>query len=317
MVNAAVTSANALFSTSGLNFNQMRSNELLRTDEWKSLDSAVVQTFKQRLNVVGDLINAGLTKNEGSLGVMLSQWEDITDMSAANQDMGGTTPGEEDKLVYDLNSVPIPITHKDFRLNIRFLEASRREPRADLDTTYAQAAARKVRDKLEDMVVNGSDVKLNGNSIYGLTNHPSVNTTTISNAWDGSSGTPVADVEAMLQAQYDDNSFGPFVLYIPKNYWSVMQQDYNDYKSGMVIDRLKAYSEIQDVKPCDVLDDDNVLLVQMTSDVVDLAISQDIITLQWEAHGGLTTLFKVMAAMVPRVKADSSGASGICLASTS
>jgi hypothetical protein len=54
-----------------------------------------------------------------------------------------------------------------------------------------------------------------------------------------------------------------------------------------------------------------VLLVQLTSDVVDLPVGQDITTVEWDTKGGLQMHFKVMAAMAPRMKSDANGNTGI------
>ena len=53
------------------------------------------------------------------------------------------------------------------------------------------------------------------------------------------------------------------------------------------------------------------ILVQMTRDVVDLAVGFMPTALQWESHGGMVTNFKVMSIMVPQVRADYNGNSGI------
>jgi len=62
----------------------------------------------------------------------------------------------------------------------------------------------------------------------------------------------------------------------------------------------------------DRLEDANVIMVQLTRDVVDLAIAQDITTVQWQEMGGMQEKFKVMAVWVPRFKSDFDGKCGIC-----
>ena len=49
----------------------------------------------------------------------------------------------------------------------------------------------------------------------------------------------------------------------------------------------------------------------MTSDVVDMVVAQQPTTVQWETDGGFKLNFKVMAVMIPRIKADADGRSGI------
>jgi hypothetical protein len=56
---------------------------------------------------------------------------------------------------------------------------------------------------------------------------------------------------------------------------------------------------------------DTVLLVQMTSDVVDLVDGMPIQTVQWDTEGGFIHNYKVMTIQVPRVKSDYNNRSGI------
>ena len=42
----------------------------------------------------------------------------------------------------------------------------------------------------------------------------------------------------------------------------------------------------------------------------------DITTVQWDTHGGMGLHFKVMAILVPLIKADASGNCGVCVGST-
>ena len=54
-----------------------------------------------------------------------------------------------------------------------------------------------------------------------------------------------------------------------------------------------------------------MLLVQMTSDVVRAVKGMQITTVQWESHGGMMLNFKVMCIMVPQIRADHNGNTGL------
>jgi hypothetical protein len=54
-----------------------------------------------------------------------------------------------------------------------------------------------------------------------------------------------------------------------------------------------------------------VILVQMSTDVVDWLDGLQPTTVMWESHGGMMIHFKVMMIGAPRIKADQSGQSGI------
>ena len=308
MSKVMVTSAKELIA-SGMNVNSLRTNALLRKDEWLQLDEVVVDIAKKRLNGIADLQARGLTLNLGGLGTMVSQYEAQSDMTDANVDMAGVTPGEEDDVTFDLRSVPVPITHKDFRINIRRLEASRKLGDS-IDVTQAEVASRKVAEKLESMLFNGVGVTVEGSTIYGYTNHPRRNTGVASGPFS-TIGNIYATILNMIRDLNAVRMYGPFMLYVAKDVWPDFLNVYTDGSGETARDRVLRIPELMDVKPADVLTNGHIVMVQMTRDVVDLAVGQDIVTVQWNALGGMIEYFKVMAAMAPRIKYDSSNRMGI------
>lgn len=263
-----------------------------------------------RLNGIADLRTYGLVQPLGGLGTILSGYEQLSDLTDANVDMSGVTPGEEDTPEFTEISVPVPIIHKDFRVNIRRLEASRRLGDA-LDTTAAQIATRKVTEMAEYILFRGSSMKVNTNAIYGYTTHPSRNIFaavgdfgTISNIFP--------TINGMVQAAEADFFYGPFGLYVSGNQYAEMRAVYSDGSGQTAMQRcLEAIPSLKFIKPADQLADGSLVLTQLTRDVVDLALAQDIVVVQWDAMGGMVELFKVFSAMVPRIKADADGRCGV------
>ena len=298
------------------NSKELHTNDgLLMYDEWKDLDRNVVEVATDRLVGIADLQSRGLTYNLGSLGVTYAQWEMSSDMTPADFSMSGVSEGEEDTTAYKQDAVPIPIVHKDFRLNIRRLEASRRFGSA-LDVQNSTTAARLVAEASEDMLFAGKPIVVDGKEIYGYTNHPQRNTESFSDvAWDQTTDNEniFADVQAMMDAARDDNYYGPFTLYVPGNYESTLEEDFKPGSGDTrtVRERLLQINMLDNIVVADRLADDNVVLVQLTSDVVDLAVAQDVTTVQWSNDGGMSEEFKVMAAWAPRVKNDYDDKSGL------
>jgi len=294
-----------------LNINNLRSNALLRKDEWKEFDTTVVEVTRQRLNGIADLQARGLTLSLGGLGTLVSQYEAQSDMEDAEINMAGVTPGEEDSIEFDIRSVPIPIIHKDFRINIRRLEASRKLGDS-VDTTQSAVAGRRVSDKMEDMLFNGAGITVDGNTIPGYTNATGITTGSLS-TWDHSTnqGNIYGDILDMIQDAHDAHYYGPFVVYIASNRWQYLLGVYDDGSGQTPLQRILNIPGIEEVKASDVLSDNTALMVQMTRDVVDLAVAQDVTTVQWDSQGGMQVHFKVMAALAPRVKRDYNGNTGI------
>ena len=192
----------------------------------------------------------------------------------------------------------------DFRVNFLQLESSRTrgEP---LDVTAAELATAKVRDFLQALITNGvATGGPTGTGIPGLTTADNRIEVTLTYNWDGAdSGLDIiGDVESMLAAAYAEKLFGPFVIYIPANYWATLQGDYSAAKGDRTfLERMMAFSEVESIRPLDALADDNVIMVQMTRDVIDLSEAQAVTTVQWEKNP-FVTMFRVMAIAGPHIK---------------
>ena len=290
-------------------------NALLQKDEWKYLDRRVLPVAQGILTGINDLKAKGLTENLGSLGVTIVEAEHMSDVSEASVDMSGASEGEEDLPEYTTTGIPVPIIHKGFRLDLRKLEASRRVGQG-LDVTGAIAATRKVAWKAEEMLFNGVTLKAGGYSIYGYTNFPQRLRANLTTAWDEGQTTLLTEVEHMIGMLMDNNFMGPFYLYVPTNYWPVLIKDYSTYKNGTYYDRIMAYPQIEAVRPSSVLGSKEIVMVQLTADVVDLVIGQDIVPVEWDEKGGLVQHMKIMACMAPRlryqIKEDDSSESTSC-----
>lgn len=290
-------------------------NATLRKDEWKHLDEAVVPAARQRLTGVADLYSKGLVYQIGNgLGKTVLEYEDLSEMTDAEMSMDGVNRTQKDRPNYDLKYLPLPIVHKDFSFNARVLAASRTtgDP---LDTTSAEQAARTVAEKLESMLFLGtSSYSFGGGTIYGYMDHPQRNEVTLAAHWDASGTTGediLDDCRAMKQASIDARHYGPWVLYVPVGYETVLDDDFKANSDKTIRQRILEIQGITEVKVSDKLTADNVLLVQMSSDVVRIVEGMAIQTLEWNAEGGLVHNFKVMAIMVPQIRADQYGNSGI------
>lgn len=299
-------------------------NATLRKEEWKHYDSAIIQVAMQRLVGVADLNSRGLVYNIGNgLGTTVMEYEDVSDVQGAQINMDGVTRGEADRPDYSIKYLPLPIIHGDFQVNIRALQASRTRG-SNLDTTIAEMKARKIAEKLEDMLFNGisGNYPFAGGNLYGYLTAPNRNTASFSvGHWNDSPTTAldiVADVLAMKQALIADRMFGPYMVYVPTAYETVLDEDYHSGTSGWnggktTRQRIRDIEGIQDVKVSDFLTADKVVMVQMTSDVVRMVNGLPLQTVEWDAMGGMVTYYKIMTIQVPQIRADQEGHCGICV----
>jgi len=288
----------------------LRTNTLLHKDEWELLDRRVIQISANVMNAIADLQALGLTTQLGGLGVLISQYEQVSDMTDANVNMAVETDDEEDRLNFPLVGVPVPIISKGFRIDARSLAATRRNGGA-LDTTHVDTATRKVAEKLEEIFFLGSAVVQRGLSIPGVLTHASRNVVSGGASW-GTATNVYPNVLAMVAAQQGDNFYGPYRLYLnPAQYIQTFALNANTSQPIVEsIMRLPGFGP-GSVKASSYVTAGQAVLINMTSDVVDLAIGQDIVPVEWETKGGLVVMYKVLCAEIPRIKSDAAGRSGI------
>ena len=65
------------------------------------------------------------------------------------------------------------------------------------------------------------------------------------------------------------------------------------------------------MRTLDYLTGTTILLIQQTPDVARAVVGLDVTTVQWESMGGMMLNFKVMAILVPQLRADFNGNTGI------
>lgn len=300
----------ALFIHSRGDCHVLRTNALLAYDQWKDLDTAILETVKETLTAVEDLRSRGLTHNVGGLGATMSQWQTLGDMTAADVDMAGVTAGEEDRLEFGTQGVPIPIIHKNYRINFREQLAGGRMG-VNIDPLTAVAAARVVAEKAEDILFNGVSIKSGGYTVYGYTNFPSTNDVDIAGSWNTTPANIVPDVELMLAAADALHMTGPFLFYMPITWWGKLRSDISaTYRTGTYRERLAQYTEVAAWQKTSRLTS-TVVMVQARREVVDLAIGSDVQNIEWSTMGPLVQHNKVLMAMAPRLKVDANSVCGI------
>lgn len=297
----------------GFSVNSLRTNDVLRQDEWVRYDTKIVEVARQRLVAVGDLMSRGLTYSlPNALGTTRLEWEKISDMGDAEVNMAGITDASRDRVLFDLDSMPIPIVHKDFQINVRVLEASRTTGQP-LDTTQAELCSRIVSEKIESILFTGVTVGGTNGVVYGYSNALNRNTGSVTASWATATGEQiVGDILAMQDASIAKNMYGPWTIYVPYAAYVHMGEDFKANSDKTIMQRLMEIPGIEAIKPSSNLTGTNVLMIQMTSDVVDMIDGIQPTMVMWESHGGMQTNFKVMAIMVPRVRqGDYNSQSGI------
>jgi hypothetical protein len=297
----------------------LRTADTLRLREWIEFDQALVKSALIRLRGIADLRAAGLTRPvRGGLGKTFFQYEKSSFLQPAQLTMDGIARTEGDRQEFELNSLPLPILHKDFYINLRTLTASRAmsEP---LDTMQIETAGRVIAEKLEDMLFNGGP-QFGGTPIYGYATHPDANTATFGSngAWDQAAKTGeniLTDVLSMITELEQDRMYGPYALYVPSGYSVKLEGDFKANGDKTIRDRLLSVDRLQSVTVADQMPAAKVIMVQMTSDTVVLVDGEPLQTIQWDIEGGFQVNFKGFQICVPLIRSDKDKHCGVCVLS--
>ena len=298
----------------------------LRKQEWLQLDQVVIKAARERLRAWADLAAANSFGGFNGMAKMVLEHETMSDPGEAVVDMDGLSEGRTDAPRFQLEGLPLPITHSDFWFSSRRLAVSRNTG-TPLDTSMGEAAGRRVAEMIEKTLIGtvtgpsygvAADYS-NAPTVYGYTTHPDRITKTDMTAPTGSNGgTILNDWLALRQLLYDGKFYGPFMAYVSANYAQFLDDEFKANSDRSLRERLLALDGINDIRTLDFLTTDNVvILVQMTPDVARAVSGMDLTTVQWESVGGMRLNFKVMAIQVPQIRSDYNGNCGIAHGTTS
>lgn len=304
---------------SGLSVAELRSATPMEADAQRIIDRTVVQVGLERLVVVADILAAGLTYPLADpLSVLEINWQQESKSGGAQRTMDPRARGENQLPDRRTKRLPVYLTTDDFNLGVRTLRASERVG-APLDTSGVATATRRVNEAIEDAMINGAGLQIDGMSTPGLLNAPNVNTITLTSswntAWSSTLGESIrADVMRAISKLQSDKKYGPYGAYVGVNYGNALTADFKANGDRSILSRLReivAGGRNFDIKVADQMPDDTLLVFQMTSDVVDIVTGMSPTNITWKSPDGFTFYNLVMAIMIPRVRDDYDGNSGI------
>jgi hypothetical protein len=291
----------------------------------KIIDTAVVEVGLQRLTFVADLLAEGLVYNlPDPLSVTQLEWNAMSKVGAAQRTMSPSARGENKLPIMLPSRLPIYLTTDQFELDIRTLKMSQRVG-TPLDTALIKQCTRSVNEALEDAGINGAttldgqDLVVAGYSAPGLVNAPNANVQTLTAAaWTTAPvGTTItAEILAMVTKLQADLKFGPYNLYVPTAVGIALNTDYKANGNDSILVRLQQImfgGRPLRVRTTDMMPSTKVVLVQMTSDVVEVVNGRPPTVIPWTSLDGFTIHNLVMAIMIPRVRSDYNGNSGVCI----
>jgi hypothetical protein len=289
----------------------------------KVIDTAVVEVGLDRLTLMADVMAAGLTYILGD-PLSITQLEWLASNKVGNAQRTMSPEVRQENFLPDLlaNRLPIYLTTSGFELDIRTLRMSQRVG-LPLDVSNVASGTRAVNEAMEDAFINGAttldgqDLQGAGYKAPGIVNAPNAATQALTAAsWDATpvATTILAEVMAMVAKLVANKKYGPYRLYVPTTVGAFLDNDYvTASPQNTIRERLAKIQGIQAIRTADMLPVTKVVLVQMTSDVLDVVVGQRPTVIPWTSLSGMTFHNLIMAIMVPRVKWDYNLKSGICV----
>ena len=290
----------------------------LTKDAWKMLDTAVMRAARMRLRAVVDIRTAGLTFNiPNGMGTTVLEYQKMSDTNDAHISMDGLALGQNDRPTVESAFLPLPIIHKDFQFSAREI-ATGRNTNMPLDTSMGEGAGFKIGELTEKLLLGRhSTYKFGGGVIYGMTNFPGRLTKTIT-APNATGWTPQIHLDEVLDMRQTSQTYkhyGPWTLYYSTAWDKYLDGNFTTAYPKSLRARLKEIDGINDVKTLDFLDSAtstyNVVLLEMSPLTVRLVIGMEVQTLEWETVGGLLKNYKAMCIIIPQLRADVDGNTGI------
>jgi hypothetical protein len=295
------------------------------------LDTAVVEVGLERLTFAADVMAAGLTYTlTDPLSVTQLEWNATNKTGNAQRTMSPAARGENQMPAILPFRLPIYLTTDDFHLDIRTLKMSQRVG-MPLDTTLIKQCTRSVNEAIEDAAINGAttidgqELKVAGYNAPGLLNAPNAETQVLTaTAWDSTpvAATILSEVQLMLAKLRANKKYGPYRMYTNTEVGAVLDNDYvTASPQNTIRERLLKLEGLQAIRTADMIPGGavttligaKVAIVQMTSDVIDMVVGQKPTVIPWTSPDGFTFHNLVMAIMIPRVRSDYNGDSGVVI----
>lgn len=354
MLEANMSLANGMGGNS-FNFREFRSLGSLPEEAWRKIDDRVLAVAKSELVGIKDLMSRGdLVRTIDGMGMSVLTINRISEVGEASMAATPDNRGMSGALNYDTINLPMAVTYKDFIVNTRQVSSSNRAGtglQMDLIDESVRAVTRKLEHTLfaGDFVMAGTTIKGYVPFAQGLTEAivlddsgtviplPARNAGT-GKSWHRLVPTPAADVpwssatndaqdifkdvNTMVHQSMMQNHYGPWVLYVPAEYDTRLNEDYfvsgtgGAYSpSASIRSRLKMINGLQEVTMSRDLPVNTVALVEMTSSNIELINGMSLSVGDWEAPGSKNWehLFKAVTITVPFLKADQKNQSGIVI----
>lgn len=285
---------------------------------WQRIDAAIQRVTRPELHVWGDLQRLGLTYDvPNGMGTTVLVEQVMGDAGAATISMDALKGSERDRPELDTRNFPLPIIHGEWSFSARQLAVARAAG-VPMDTNMAEMVGRRVVEQVESLCVGTApSYSYGGGTVYGLVNHPArhVKTLTLPTAAGWTPEVTYNEVMEMIVDLQDLLFNGPFGMYFSPSWVRYFGQDYSAAYPGVnLFSKLRSLQDLglSFIRPLRFgLSGFQIIVFQLTSNVIRAVNGMDLVTLQWDTKGGLAKNFKTMCIYVPQIGANTNNEVGI------
>lgn len=308
----------------------------MRKGDWIEVDTAFTTARRKRLIAWSDLMRLSKHPAFDGWSKMTLEYEAMSDPGSAIVDMDATGAGQNDQPLWDLRSIPLPITHTNFTYSKRRLDVANGNG-TPLSMVSVEAAGRRNGEVVEQTTIGtttgvtygtqaaGNYASHTGTSTnYGYTNFTyRVTKTDLTTPTGSNPENVMTDFLEMIDTMRTNSFFGPFHVYTSTSYDRYLDDDYfrssTSFAAQTLRQRLLQIKDIIDIKRLDYLTSGyQVVCAQIDSEVVQAVEGMPPTVVQWDSPGGFEHNFKGLEVSVALLKAPySTSTSGILHGTTS
>lgn len=283
-------------------------------EDWMVIDETIVMAEKAEVGMWEFFRQNPVTIGNG-FGV-LSLKRRVGDATAvATISMDPIRKSDRSRPVQDEALLPLPIIHGEGSFTARELAVSRRSGwRGGLDTTMISETVYSMNRALHSLCLGtASSFTDNGATIYGLINHPSRYTKTLTAPTGSNNTTILTEIVDMTQTLINSAGRfrGPFVALYSKAYNAWLDLDYGTNYPKTLRQRIGEVAAISRWQLVEDLSGYQIILVDTRPSVLRGVEFLPMTAVQWEEEGGQEQLFKLMMGRVPELRTDYNGLLGV------
>lgn len=284
----------------------------LPKDVWGQWDREGIEVQRSTLAVFNDLATSVSTPMP--IGKLVHFFQQISDSGSANVSLDGRSGARTDKPDFSYVGTPLPIIDSTFSYGWREVAAAESEGFM-LDASGRANAMRKVAEALEGGALNGyATITVNGNTSYGLRNHPKRNTRSTGVTLNGATGAQwLAEITATLKLLHADNFKVPATLYLNWSDWFYATS--TEFTTGYpktIAQRVQELGGIRDIVPADSINANEVIAIVKDRRAVQVLNGMPMATTaKMRANPQDDYEFVTMAAAAVEVKYDKNDNCGI------